>query len=672
MRGLACVLCLLVAAAGTCRADDIETVIVTAAHMPEPVGQSAFSLVALDSAALAQSPRLDAALEAVPGASLFRRDNSVSANPTTQGLSLRAIAPSGAGRALVLLDGVPMNDPFGNWVIWTALPSEDIAQAEIVRGAGSGPYGAGALTGTVALSERSADGLAIADASGGSLGEARAAASGGTAIDGVELFASASAMHSDGWTPVLASQRGAADRPLWFDGASASLRVQSDLGSGVGASARLGWYEEARGNGVSGGGAAASGSMASVSLARNANAAHFGWRLQAWTLASNLTNLFTSEAANRATAAISNDQYATPALGWGLNAAALGENGHWRWEAGADLRDDAGESRELYTPIAGVFTDRRRAGGRLIAGGLYGEVAYTDDLWLLTAGARGDEWATSQGHLVQTAIASGAVLTQSNPPSRDGLLPTGRLGAKREIGGGQYLRAAAYAGFRAPSLNELYRPFRAGTVVTNANAALVPERLYGAELGWGGDADGWVWNATGFYNRLASAITNVTQTVTPSLTTQQRQNAGNIDALGLEGDVSKALGDGISLHGAFGLTDARVHAHTTAAQLNGKRPAQDPLATVTGGVAWQALEALRLAANLRFESSRYDDDLNTHRLSSAFTLDLRADWQLSDAWRTYVALSNAADAHIAYAYNAPGVDLYAAPRTVSVGVSYAP
>ncbi|HUO90143.1 MAG TPA: Plug domain-containing protein, partial [Rhizomicrobium sp.] len=116
----------------------IETVVVTAAP-PDPVGNAAFSTVTLDSLDIRGTTELDRALSQVPGLSLFRRDSSLSANPTTQGVTLRSIAPSGAGRALVTLDGVPQNDPFGGWVIWSSLPPEDIAGAEIVRGAGAGP-----------------------------------------------------------------------------------------------------------------------------------------------------------------------------------------------------------------------------------------------------------------------------------------------------------------------------------------------------------------------------------------------------------------------------------------------------------------------------------------------------------------------------------------------------
>src|SRR5690242_12559626 len=114
----------------------VETVVVTSARLPQPVGNAAFSVTPLSADQLAISDRLDDALEQVPGLSLFRRSNSINANATTQGISLRSIAPSGAGRTAVLLDGVPVNDPFGGWVIWGALPYEDIGGADVVRGAG--------------------------------------------------------------------------------------------------------------------------------------------------------------------------------------------------------------------------------------------------------------------------------------------------------------------------------------------------------------------------------------------------------------------------------------------------------------------------------------------------------------------------------------------------------
>ena len=86
----------------------LPEIVVTAARLPPAVADAAFSVVRLDPQVLERSMRLDEALRTVPAVSLFRRTSSSAANPTTQGISLRAIAPSGAGRTLVTLDGVPM------------------------------------------------------------------------------------------------------------------------------------------------------------------------------------------------------------------------------------------------------------------------------------------------------------------------------------------------------------------------------------------------------------------------------------------------------------------------------------------------------------------------------------------------------------------------------------
>ena len=104
----------------------VETVVVNAARLPTSLADAAFSIVNVDPNAVQTLPRLDRALETSPGLSLFRRGSSSGANPTTQGVSLRSIGPTAAGRALVTIDGVPQNDPFGNWVIWTAIPMEAI------------------------------------------------------------------------------------------------------------------------------------------------------------------------------------------------------------------------------------------------------------------------------------------------------------------------------------------------------------------------------------------------------------------------------------------------------------------------------------------------------------------------------------------------------------------
>src|SRR4029450_1101046 len=115
---------------------------------------------------LSPSQTLDDLLRQVPGFSLFRRSSSLVTPPTNQGLSLRGIGPSGTSRALVLVDGIPVNDAFGGWVYWDRIPLQGIEQIEVVRGGGSSAWGNYALGGVVhVLTRRPAERAAYFDRS---------------------------------------------------------------------------------------------------------------------------------------------------------------------------------------------------------------------------------------------------------------------------------------------------------------------------------------------------------------------------------------------------------------------------------------------------------------------------------------------------------------------------
>jgi outer membrane receptor protein involved in Fe transport len=670
----------LIGMAQASAADTVETVVVTAAP-PNPVGNSAFSVATVDAADIRSADTLDHALAQVPGLSLFRRDSSLSANPTTQGVSLRSIAPSGAGRALVTLDGVPQNDPFGGWVIWSSLPPEDIGGAQIVRGAGAGPYGAGALTGVIALDEARGEGLAAADASLGQRNGKRIAASGGTDFGPISLFASAANEDSDGWIPISPAQAGAADNAVSYHARSASLRAEAQPFTDTLLSVRVGAYGENRDSGLVGARSSADGVTASATLAHRESDGDLGYRVQAWLRDSRFSNTSVSVAAGRASTTVTNDQYATPALGFGFNAALRGGGSSFDWEIGGDARFAQGDSKEHYQPAAGHFTMNRVSGGRTFVGGLYAESALHLDGLLLTAGLRADQWASTGGHLIQSVIATGAVTVNQHTPSKSGIVPTARLGIRQDLDDGLYLRSAGYGGFRAPTLNELYRPFRLGNNLTEANPNLTPEKLYGAELGGGWTGETFGIDADVFYNQLHGAVTNVTvargPVTVPGLGTVaagglliQRQNAGNIHATGFEADAHWEATDWLGLRLAFDYVDAHVEGGTAAAQLTGKRPAQAPRFTLTGGFRATPLTRLTVSADLRTESARFADDQNTLRLAPATTVDARISYRLWDGLSAYVAGDNLLNARIATTETADLVTSYASPRVLSVGLSW--
>ncbi|MEO6339605.1 MAG: TonB-dependent receptor [Caulobacteraceae bacterium] len=657
----------------------VEAIVVQSARLPPSVSDAAFSIVQVNPSEGANGPRLDEALSSVPGVSLFRRTSSLGANPTTQGVSLRGIAGSGAGRALVTLDGVPQNDPFGGWVIWSALTPEAVSTAQIVRGAGSGPYGAGALTGVVALQEAPAYGFA-GEVSAGGLRQGRASGAGGVQNGRFGLFLSASGSTSDGWTPVRTS--GPADTNLALDTRSAAARLDVDLGQ-ANATLRVSGFDEKRSAGLIGANSKASGHAASLTVA--AQPAPLGWRIQGWVNKSDLANSSVAVSADRKTTTPANSQYATPATGWGFNAAVRHADAGLSLEAGVDVRGSKGESRESFTFTAGRFVSDRRAGGNALVAGGYAEVAWTNSPWLVAGGVRLDRWSNYNSHRVQRTIATGAVTLTEEAPDRSGWVPTGRLGIRRDLSENFYLKTAAYAGFRPASLNELHRPFRVGNDVTEANPSLKPERLYGVEGGFGGQQAGFTWGATLFFNRLDDAIGNVTLTGVGAIPLQgfanltstvpaggslrQRRNAGRVDAYGVEAEASHKLGETLSLRTAVAYTHAKVDGRSAAPQLTGLRPAQTPRLTATAGMEWRPVNYISLSADARYESARFDDDINTRRLKAGGNLDVRAAWRVTGNAEVFAAVENVTQSALQTGRTADGVISYSAPRVGRIGLT---
>jgi outer membrane receptor protein involved in Fe transport len=484
--------------------------------------------------------------------------------------------------------------------------------------------------------------------------------------------------HSDGYVPVRGAKAGAADIRAGLDSWTASARLQGDLGKAVSA-LRIGAYQEERGAGLSGANSRVEGQQASLTLVRDARPLAAGWRLQAWVRQSDLTNSSAAVAPGRATTTPANEQYETPATGYGANAAWRWVRPDWSAEIGADGRMTDGEVHERFRYLNGVFTRDRRAGGQTEVIGAYVEASRQTGPWLLAGGARLDRWASKGGFRRELDNQTGAVTLNQTSADRDGLQPTARLGLRRRLGEDQWIRTAVYSGFRTPTLNELHRPFRVGNDVTEANASLKPERLGGLDLAIGGD-QAWTWSVGGFFNKISDPITNVTLGVGPRTfptagfipaggVLRQRQNAGQIEAYGLEAEAQTDLTPTLKVRAAISATRARVEGGASAPQLTGKRPAQTPEVTTIASLTWTPAPGLSLKGDLRYEGSRFEDDLNVRKLGPATSADLMARWQVAKGTDLYIAADNVTDAEISIGQTADFVDSYGAPRQIRVGIT---
>ena len=636
-------------------------IVVVGRGLPDSPATPAYDVVTIDREAIASSAsgRIEDVLSSVAGFSQFRRSDSRSSNPSNQGATLRALGGNASSRALVLLDGVPVANPFFGYIPFSALSPDRLGRVRVTRGGGSGAFGAGAVSGTIELesggpqSLGTLNGQALFD----QRGETQASLTVAPMLGQGFAVASAAWDRGQGFYTTPRDQRVPASVRARYESWSGALRAVAPLTDSVEVQASALVYNDARTLRFDGADSTSSGQQASLRLVGRGA---WAFDVLGYVQAQDFSNVVISATSFRKTL----DQASTPSTGYGGKLELRPPVGASHvLRLGADLRIAEGSLyEEPFSAVTGQRTAVRRAGGRNGDLGFYAEDDWTIGKLILTAGVRADRWRVTQGFF-REANAVGVVTTDTRFADRAGWESNFRGGAVWQAGDHISVRTAAYTGFRQPTLNELYRPFVVFPITTQANAALKNERLEGYEAGLElTPVPALSFTLTAFDNRLKDAIANVTL----SATTRQRRNVDAIRARGLELGGQARFGT-VSFDGSLAWTQAKVEASGTSAALDGKRPAQVPRLSASGTLAWAPQPGWRLAATLRHTGAQFEDDLQTDVLPAATTLDTVVQVPLGHGVSALLRAENLFDERIVTRNQAGSIDL-GTPRTVWAGV----
>lgn len=658
--------------------DDCKEITVFGAPLARPSSDQSTSIYDLNLLRTPSSDRLENTLRLVPGLQQFRRSDSRSANPTSQGITMRGLGGNASSRSILTLDGVPQADPFGGWIAWPGYDAVKIGFVRARRGSGLVTEGNGALAGSIELNS---DG----DFTGGELrtdygsrNSIEGKANLGRELGSGHVFASASYMRGDGFVPIIARQRGVVDREAGYEQAGLALRGVAPIAVHTELQASMRAFTDSRDRGVDFSDSENSGVDVSLRVVRRGT----GWQWSAlgYIQIRDFASRFGAVAADRNSVGLTLDQYSVPSTGLGARFEVrppIGDNAELR--VGGDWRRTIGETKENSTFTGTVPSRNRIAGGQTDTMGIFTELSFKplDDL-MLTAGGRADYWRIADGFRKEVNIG-GTVRSDDVFTDRLGWEGTGRVGFAYEGVADLKLRGAAYWGWRLPTLNELYRPFRAGADATAANELLAPERVKGVELGFDFDNGPFSFSSTAFLNRLSNAIANVSEGVGPGNfpgvgfvaaggVYRRRENLDAIDSKGLEIDASFDF-DPFRLRGSYAYVDARVTSDGLAAFLNGLRPAQVPSHFANAAIEYDGTD-VDADITLRYVGVQYEDDLNSQRLSDAFTLDAGFSYRLNSNLAVSLRGENILDAEVQAALSSSGIVERASPRTIWFGIRF--
>jgi len=626
----------------------------------------------------------DEILRQVPGFSLLRSADSIAAAPTTSTVSLRGLGGSAASRTLVLLDGMPLHSPYTTEIFWARVPRHRIERVEVVRGGGANAWGNLSLGGVINIvtAKPAASGFSVT----GVVADPWTVDLAGSAHHVDErwtLTADAAWYDTDGYWSVPAEQRGAVDRRVRKDHGLLSGRAVYRLGAAtrlhLGGSA----FREERGGGT----------------ALDVNRTRIG------TLTAGLEHdgdggplrfdLFYDDAElEDASVAVSGDgetetlrafeERPTSVLGAGLTWSRSFAGGH-ELLAGVDYRWSEVRVDEWSGYVAGAPTALKTTVSSQDLGGVFVQDTWRPgERWQVNGSLRYDT-VSNRGAVRSRDLAGGGVTAAEDyaPHSEHTVNPS--LGAVYRASGRLALRAAAYRGFRAPTLRELYHSawIRSGVRLVN-NPDLAPERLVGVEAG----ADLRLGESarlrlTVFRNTVEDLVQNITRGQTgdapgivepcgpigPNEVCRELDNVGEMQATGLELEAELRPAPAWSLFLSWLYNDTGITRSPDNPALVGNRVRQAPEHALTARVrhAGRWFDSSLLA---RYVGPRYEDDLNRLEVDGFLLFDLYLSRPLGAGAELFFQVENLLDEEYEVRVESNGAIEIGRSRFIGIGLRF--
>lgn len=663
-------------------ADVTVSIIRTDTRLSEtPASVVALTREDLDSTA---AQTVDDSLRQVAGFTLFRRGSSKTTNPTAQGANLRGVSGSGASRSAVLFDGLSLNDAFGGWTFWSRVPMIAVEQAEVLRGGASSLYGSGGLSGAVDL-------VPIRTKTEGAVFNARGSQGTQSTYDGSFYTAfsrkgwsfdvAAEKFKTDGYIPVAENERGLVDTPANsrhnngifslerrkssppYKGGVARATADGVVRSRIFLRGNI--FDEERDNGTSltynktyfrqaaGGADLSSGKLGDL-------------QLRTFIEAQVYDQTFSSVSANRNTETLTRLQR--------VPSQAAGGSFFWT----KPVKDHALVSSFEFRDVRGFSDEVGYFGGNPASvsgsGGRQRTLAFlVQDNWTATEklnlnfGFRVDRWRNFGAHSATRPLSTN-IITDVAFPDRDETAVSPRAAAIYQITPNASIYGSYSRSFRAPTLNELYRGFRVGNVVTQPNENLRAEYANTFEGGVSVNAIERRLNLRGnmFYTNMSDPVVSVTLATTPTLITRQRQNVGETRAYGLELDTEFAINTDLRLSASFLLVNSRVTQFPGNAVLVGKFLPQIAAQQFTFRLSYRPPSRFSFGIQGRFSSGQWEDDLNTLRLRRYFTMDATVAYRIHKNLDLFAAAENIFNSR--YDIGLTPVRTAAAPAFVRIGL----
>ena len=619
---------------------------------------------------------------------LVNDQSSLVANHRDQSLNFRGVSGSSVSHGLLLVDGLPLLDPYNGSANWTKVAKEHVDRVEVVSGGGANIWGNLALSGVVNLITLApSDGRLRAKLRGGSKSTVDASLSYSKLSGRWAGWVGGDYFDTDGYQVISEDTRGSVDEPLF-------KQYQSILGRGsysASASTVVHFgglaYQEDRGEGTAL--LRATNDEYSLTAAMDHVGSEGGsWNLRVFgrTLVHTDQNSELDDDRNSEDFRSVIPDLTSPTGGASVVWTLPGKSKH-RLTTGADMVFSSIERNEDLDWDGTQWSRRSEVKGKQQFAGIFADdlIAVSSKFSLQLAG-RFDVIRTSDGESVLSDTITGEIIQDDYLDSNTETTFNPNLGFVYALNSASRIRGAVYTGFRAPMPSELFvasAPRRSR--ITVPNPTLLPETLIGAEAGYDYTPSS-KFNArlTGFWSETEDLIQSLIVgqagpeggivepcgRLEPEQGCRQRRNLGQTQAYGVEVDGTYRPTSSLRLSAGATFLNAEITDNPDDPELVGNRIRRTPEQRVVFGTQYSNRRIADFFLRYRFVGDKFEDAENEEYLPSYQVVDFTISRSVTRHWLIFGGVENLLDEEYLVEFNNDLGPAFGAPRLLHIGFRY--
>jgi len=567
---------------------------------------------------------------------------------TSNKVYMRGFGGSDA-RSLVLIDGVPMNDPYTGAVDWNQIPMSSIKRIEVVKGSGSSLYGSNAMGGVInIITKKPKEQKTDITLSYGSMNTKIGSISTTGKVGKFGYFFSGQMAKSDGYITDVATNQKENSIKRGVERENANIKFTYDIDDTSDITASYIYYHNQ--------------DVGALDVPSGYNPYEKTMHTLQATYAKFFDNLsdmkitiYSKPGENSYDSLKYNATYQTELQykdegkndDYGVTAQYTIPIGDHIITAGVDMKNSYAEKKDIYATSGTIF----KKGSQDYYGIFAQDEWFINKQFILNIGGRVDYYKNHSGEMHDEV---NSIDTNYQEKTFNAFSP--KIGAVYHATKSTSLRASIGKAFRAPTVSDLYSNWVYYSNVYAGNPNLDPETVISYEIGVDQKIGDGNIHITAYRSDAEDFIYSIDPLDPLSTNYKEKTNVGEVEIQGVEFEVDYTFTDALKVMANYTYNESKIKKFEANSALEGKYLTYIPKNKASVSIEYMNPKIINIIASGRYVGKRYSDDANTESSAyESYTLfDLKLSKKITKNSELEVSVDDLFDRGYIEYHNSPG------------------